>query len=186
MSKTLTTTINGIDVEALQSIAEQVSVDHSKGMTSWGVTTSWKGGTRCETKVKDSTIGGQHVAKDFTIETDEPLELLGTNRYANPQEYLMASLNACMAVGYIAGCSLEGIEVEDLRIECKGDIDLRGFLGLDPNVKPGYDEISYTVHIKGNGTPEQFQKVHETVSANSPNRFNISNSIKLNSNLVVE
>jgi len=186
MSKTLTTTINGIDVEALRTIAGQVAADPKKGMTSWGVTTTWKGATRCDTKVTDSTIGGQHVGKNFTISTDEPLELLGSNKFANPQEYLMASLNACMAVGYIAGCSLEGIEVEELRIECSGDIDLRGFLGLDPNVKRGYDHIDYTVHIKGNGTPEQFQKVHETVSANSPNRYNLSNAIKLNSKLVVE
>jgi len=42
------------------------------------------------------------------------------------------------------------------------------------------------VHIKGDGTPEQFQRVHEIVSATSPNRFNIANAIRLNSRLVVE
>jgi hypothetical protein len=81
---------------------------------------------------------------------------------------------------------MAGIELEELRIETEGDIDLRGFLGLDSNIKPGYDEISYTVHIKGNGTRDQFQKVHETVGATSPNQFNIANPIKLNSKLVVE
>ena len=81
---------------------------------------------------------------------------------------------------------MEGIELEELRIETEGDIDLRGFLGLDPNIKPGYDEIHYTVHIKGKGTRAQFQKVHETVRATSPNYFNIANPIRLNSKLVVE
>jgi len=81
---------------------------------------------------------------------------------------------------------MEGIVLEDLHIETTGDIDLRGFLGLDENVKPGYDELKYTVHIKGDGTPEQFQKVHEIVSATSPNRFNIGNPIKLNSKLMIE
>jgi hypothetical protein len=57
---------------------------------------------------------------------------------------------------------------------------------LDPKVKPGYEEISYTVYIKGNGTPEQFQKIHETVCATSPNRYNIANPIKLDTHLVVE
>ncbi|MFO7714374.1 OsmC family protein [Desulfosarcina sp.] len=92
-------------------------------------------------------IGGQSVKKDITIATDEPLELGGTNTHANPQETLMAALNACMTVGYAVGCAMEGIELEELRIETQGDIDLRGFLGLDPNVKPGYDEIHYTAHI---------------------------------------
>lgn len=98
----------------------------------------------------------------------------------------MAALNACMTVGYTALCALEGIELEEIRIETRGDIDLRGFLGLDPNVKPGYDEIQYTVHIKGDGTPEQFRKIHERVIATSPNRFNIANPIRLKTDLVVE
>jgi uncharacterized OsmC-like protein len=131
-------------------------------------------------------IGGKRVKKNFQIRTDEPLELFGANQYPNPQEVLMAALNACMTVGYVALSSLEGIELEEVRIEADGEIDLRGFFALDPNIKPGYDQINYTVHIKGNGSPEQFQKIHERVIATSPNRFNIANPIKLNSTLVVE
>lgn len=178
--------INGIDVDALRSTIEEVAKDHAKGQTRWGVTTTWKGGTRTDTHVTNCEIGGQRVNKDFTIKTDEPLELCGSNQFANPQEYLMAAFNSCITVGYVAACAMEGIELEDLRIETTGDIDLRGFLGLDENVSPGYDEIQYTVHIKGNGTPEQFQKVHEIVNATSPNRFNIGHAIKLNSQLKVE
>jgi hypothetical protein len=63
---------------------------------------------------------------------------------------------------------------------------LRGFLGLDATVKPGYDEIHYTVRIKGDGKPEQFEKIHQNVIATSPNRFNLANPIKLTANLVVE
>jgi uncharacterized OsmC-like protein len=137
------------------------------------------------TKVSSYGFGKEHIKKDFTIKIDEPNELGGTNQFANPQEHLLAAMNACMLVGYVVGCSMEGIELEELRIETEGDIDLRGFLGLDPDMKPGYDEIRYTVHIKGNGTAEQFQKVHETVCATSPNRFNMANAIKLNSKLVV-
>ena len=178
--------INGFDVDALRRTIEEVAKDHSKGETSWGVATTWKGGTRTDTHVTTSEIGGQRVDKDFTIKADEPLELCGSNQFANPQEYLMAAFNSCVAVGYVAACSMEGIELEDLRIETTGDIDLRGFLGLDENVKPGYDEIKYTVHIKGNGTPEQFQKVHELVNATSPNRFNIAHAVRLDSRLEVE
>ena len=72
------------------------------------------------------------MQKDFTIRVDEPLELCGTNQFPNPQEYLLAALNACMIVGYVAACALEGITLQELRIETSGDIDLRGFLGLDP------------------------------------------------------
>ncbi|MEW6443023.1 MAG: OsmC family protein [bacterium] len=178
--------INGIDTDALKDLVSQVAADPKRAMTHWQVVSTWKGGTRSDAHVSGYTFGGTHVKKNFTIQADEPLELGGTNRFANPQEILMAAFNACMMVGYAAGCAMEGIELEDLRIETQGDIDLRGFFGLDPNVKPGYSEIQYTVHIKGKGTPEQFRKVHENVCATSPNRFNLANPIRLESKLVVE
>jgi uncharacterized OsmC-like protein len=178
--------VNGIDTEGVKGLIGHVDRDPANAITRWHVSTSWKGGTRSDTKVSGFGFGREHIKKDFTIQIDEPTELGGTNQFANPQEYLLAAMNGCMMVGYVVGCAMEGIELEDLRIETEGNIDLRGFLGLDPNVKPGYDEISYTVHIKGNGTPEQYQKVHDTVCASSPNRFNIANAIKLNSKLVVE
>jgi len=178
--------IDGFDVDALRTTIEEVAKDSSKGQTRWNVKTSWKGGTRTDTHVTTSEIGGQRVNKDFTIKADEPLELCGSNQFANPQEYLMAAFNSCVTVGYVAVCSMEGIELDELWVETTGDIDLRGFLGLDESVKPGYDELKYTVHIKGNGTPEQFQKVHEIVNATSPNRFNLGHAVKLDTNLKVE
>ena len=80
---------------------------------------------------------------------DEPCELGGANRYPNPQEHLLAALNACMTVGYVAQCAIRGIELESLEIETTGDIDLRGFLGLDDTIAPGYETMSYTVRIRG-------------------------------------
>ncbi len=184
--KSSSTVINGIDTEGVKALIGHVAKDPANALTRWHVSSSWKGGTQSETRVTGFGFGKEHIKKDFSIHIDEPTELGGTNQFANPQEYLLAAMNACIMVGYVVGCSMEGIELEELRIETEGDIDLRGFLGLDPNVKPGYDEISYTVHVKGNGTPEQYRKVHDTVCATSPNRFNIANAIKLNSKLVTE
>jgi uncharacterized OsmC-like protein len=178
-------TLNGINTEALRGAIDAITQDPAKGMTHWQVTSHWRGGTRSDTRVTGCMIGGERVAKDFTIRVDEPLELCGTNQYANPQEHLLAALNACMIVGYSDCCAHEGIELEELRIETEGDIDLRGFLGIDPTVKPGYDQLRYTVFIKGRGTPEQFEKIHRTVMTTSPNYFNLANPIALNSRLVL-
>jgi uncharacterized OsmC-like protein len=178
--------VNGIDTDALRGVIDTVKQDPANAATHWQVATHWRGGTRSDTKVSEFSIGGETVAKDFTIRIDEPLQLGGTNQYANPQEYLLASLNACMIVGYSALCALEGIELTSLRIDSEGEIDLRGFLGLSGEVKPGYDELRYTVHIKGSGTPEQFEKIHRSVMATSPNYFNVRNSIPLQSRLVVD
>jgi uncharacterized OsmC-like protein len=180
------TQVNGLDVEYLTNAIEAITADPAKGQTHWQVTSHWRGGTRSDTSVKTYSIGGQRVAKDFTIRIDEPYELGGTNQFANPQEYLLAALNACMIVGYSAVCALQGIKLDELSIETEGDIDLRGFLGIDAKIRPGYESLRYTVRIKGDATPEQFEQVHEVVKATSPNRFNVATAIALKSTLVIE
>ena len=98
----------------------------------------------------------------------------------------MAALNACMTVGYVAQCAVRGINLESLAIETDGDIDLRGFLGIDPTVPPGYENQSYIVRIKGSGTKEEFAEIHEAVMATSPNFYNVSRPVTLKPSLVVE
>lgn len=95
-------------------------------------------------------------------------------------------MNACIMATFVAGCALNGVELESLEIESEGELDLRGFLGIDPSVKPGYDELRYTIRVKGSGTPEQFEKVHQAVVATSPNYFNMASPIRLNSRLEIE
>jgi uncharacterized OsmC-like protein len=178
--------INGIDTDALRQTMEAVSGDPRKGIARFNVTTAWKHGTRSETRVESWALGGQGLPKNFTIAIDEPPELLGGNTAPNPQEVLMASANACMLATYVAACSMQGIQLHRLEIEMRGELDLRGFLGLDKKVKPGYDEIEFDVRIKGDGTPEQFKAVHEWVQKTSPNFFNLANPIRMKPRLVVE
>jgi uncharacterized OsmC-like protein len=178
--------INGVDTALLRRNIEAISADAGAGIAGFGVTTRWAGGTRTETEVASWQLGGQRHPRRFTIRTDEPQELLGTDTQPNPQEHLMAAFNSCMMVGYVVGASVHGVELQSLEIESHGELDLRGFLGLDEHVKPGYDTIHYVVRIKGNGTREQFQKIHDTVVKTSPNRWNVANPIRLTSELIVE
>jgi uncharacterized OsmC-like protein len=178
--------VNGVNVDDLLALIEGVKRDAAKGKTHWSVTTAWQGQTRSRAYVKGYAIGGQQVPRQFSIDIDEPCELGGSNRFANPQEYLLAALNACMMVGYVAQCAVRGIALDKLEIETHGEIDLRGFLGIDPAVPPGYGNLSYVVRIKGNGTREQFAEIHKTVMATSPNFHNLSRPVDLNPTLVVE
>src|SRR5215472_14690279 len=178
--------VNGINVDDLFSLIESVRQDPAKGVTRWHVATTWQGQARSRSQVEGFGIGGEEVKRRFTIDIDEPCELGGSNRFANPQEYLIAALNACMTVGYVAQCAVRGITLEGLVIETEGEIDLRGFLGIDPAVPRGYDNLRYTVRIKGNGTKEQFSEIHEAVMATSPNFYNLSRPVALEPTLVVE
>ena len=179
------TIVNGINVDDMFALIEDVRRNPAKGKTNWHVTTTWQGQTRSSAQVDGFEIGGKRVPRRFSINIDEPCEIGGSNRFANPQEHLIAALNACMMVGYVAQCAARGITLESLKIEIDGDIDLRGFLGIDPAVPPGYENLSHTVRIKGSASKSEFAEIHEAVMATSPNVHNVSRPVDLKPTLVV-
>lgn len=181
---TETTTIsrrtNGLDLEALNGVVEEIGRNPAAALVSFHVTTDWTGQTGSRSTVESCIIGGNEVPRSFTIVADEPEELLGSNGAPNPQELLMSAVNACMTVGYVAQASVRGIRLDSCRIETDGELDLRGFLGLADDVPAGYRQINYTVHIAGDGTPEQFEEIHQAVMQTSPNYFNMARPIRMN------
>jgi hypothetical protein len=78
-----------------------------------------------------------------------------------------------------------GVNLDKVEIETAGELNLRGFLGIDPNVKPGYESIQYVVRLKGDGSPEQYAAIHANVQKTSPNYSNIASAIQVNSTMVV-
>jgi uncharacterized OsmC-like protein len=175
--------VNGLDLQALGEVVEAIEADAGKAQVGFDVVTRWKGQTRSETTVTGFTMAGERVERTHTIVADEPCELLGSDCAPNPQELLMAAVNACMMVGYVAGASLKGITLESVEIRTRGELDLRGFLGLSEDVPPGYEAIDYDVIIKGDGSAADFEDIHQTVMKTSPNYFNISRPIRVNGSL---
>ena len=178
--------LNGIDTETLKQVIGQISKNPSLGKVKFQVTTTWKGATKSETVVQGYEISGQKVKRIHTFVIDEPKELLGEDTAANPQEYLMGAMNACILNTYVIAAAMKGIRLEQVEMETEGELDLRGFLGIDKNVIPGYSELKYRVRLKGNGTREQYEEIHKTVAATSPNYYNLSHAIKLNTELIFE
>ena len=171
--------INGLDVDALEAKIAAVRENPSAGQAAFRVSTRWQGCTRSETVIESCTLAGETVPRRFTIAADEPCALLGADAAPNPQELMMSAVNACMTVGYVAHASLRGIRLDSLRIESEGELDLRGFLGLDDSVPTGCRRIRYTVFLEGDGTREQFEEIHQAVMATSPNYFNTAQPIQM-------
>lgn len=175
--------INGIDLDALREAKEAIEQDPANGKVAFRVRTEWTGQTRSETTVDSVVMGGERIERRHKVVADEPYELLGTDSAPNPQELLMGAVNACMMVGYVAQASVRGITLTTCRIEMEGELDLRGFLGIDPAVPNGYRQLDYVVTLEGDGTSEQYEEIHEAVKATSPNFFNLNQSIEMNGRL---
>ncbi|MBO9519085.1 MAG: OsmC family protein [Porphyrobacter sp.] len=176
-------TVNGIDLDALTEAVEAIQQDPANGIVAFRVRTEWTGQTRSETTINSVTMGGERIARRHKIVADEPYELLGTDSAPNPQELLMSAINACMTVGYVAQASVRGITLTTCRIEMAGELDLRGFLGLDATVPNGYRQLDYVVTLEGDGTREQYEEIHAAVKATSPNFYNLNRAIEMNGRL---
>lgn len=175
--------LNGIDVAALGQVSAAVAADPALGHAAFGVRTSWLGGTRSCAATLPLTLGTQTFPREFTIDADEPTQLLGQNQAANPQELLLAALNACMTVGLVANAAARGIALEKLEIESSGALDLRGFLALDPAVNPGYDTVKVTVNIRSSADAAEVEALFQHVLKTSPNFNNFARPIEMQASL---
>lgn len=104
-------------------------------------------------------------AHGFKIVMDEPENLGGTNQGMNPVEGLLVSLGSCLVIVGAAFAQAQGIDLQDLWIETEGDLDTDGFLKGKEGVRPGFQDVRFTIHIKSN-SPEaklhEFQKFMES------------------------
>lgn len=181
---TSTNIINGLDIDALLATRAAIDADPRLGQVRFQVATEWLGQTRSQSTVTHYDLAGERVARHFTIATDEPGELLGSDTAPNPQELLLAALNACMSVGYVAGAATRGITLRHLRIESEAGLDLRGFLGY-PGIPAGSPEIRVRISIAGNGSPADFQEIHAQVQKTSPNLFHLTQPLSVTADLTI-
>jgi uncharacterized OsmC-like protein len=181
-----TKALNGIDVAGIGRLVRDIAEDPARAIVGFRVASRWAGGTRSESTVEAYRLAGEEVPRRFVIAADEPLELFGTNTAPNPQELLISAFNACITVGYVAGAAVRGIRLDKVEVETTGELDLRGFLGLDERIAPGYEALHTTVRLKGDATAAQFLEIHEAVSKTSPNWFNLARPVSVQARLVVE
>jgi uncharacterized OsmC-like protein len=177
--------LNGLDTVALQAAVAALTENPALAPVAFRASTTWQGAIASRTQVTGYDMAGATFPRSHTILSDEPKELLGGDSAPNPQELLLAALNACMTVGFVAAATARGVRLTSLRIDSSLGFDLRGAFGIDKQIRPGADAIQYRVEISGDATREQFEEIHREVMATSPNRWHVSQPIRLDSELVV-
>ncbi len=115
------------------------------------------------TTTQVSVRSGKH---EFTI--DEPPVLAGKNLAASPVEHLLASLGSCNIITYQLWAAKLGITVDTIEITLEGDLDVQGFFGLDPDVRPGYQSIDMAVKLTGPETDERYAHLTKLVNEHCP------------------
>lgn len=107
--------------------------------------------------------------RDFSpLVIDEPPELGGKNAGPNPVELLLVALGTCQEIMYSAYASVMGIKLDSVKVSLRGDIDLKGLLGLAENVPAGYKSISFEAKLESDADEEALKSLIETVEKHCP------------------
>ena len=115
-------------------------------------------GVRCSGKVRNFA----------PIIVDEPPELGGQDKGANPVELLLVALGSCQEIMYAAMASMMGIKLDEVKVDLKGSLDLKGLFGMDPAIPPGYQKITYETVLKSSAPEEELRKLIEAVESHCP------------------
>jgi uncharacterized OsmC-like protein len=110
----------------------------------------------------------QQRSKSFLIHADEPIVLLGRDQAPNPAEYLLTALAACVTSALVYHAAARGIKIEGVESQVEGDVDVRGFLGLDENVRKGFQNIRIALAIHADVTDEQLEELASLGTGFSP------------------
>jgi uncharacterized OsmC-like protein len=142
--------VNGIDLDTLTGTVEAINQEPELGACKFRARNTWLGGNHNCTTVSGFYGAKQEIAHKqvFELHADEPPILAGQDDGANPVEHLLNALAACVTTSMVAHAAVRGIHIEALESELEGDIDLRGFLGLDEDVPKGFTDIRVKFRVK--------------------------------------
>jgi uncharacterized OsmC-like protein len=116
-------------------------------------------------------------SRGFKITLDEPKEAGGTNTGMNPVEMLLGSLGACQMIAGAMIAPKMGIQLEEFWVELEGELNTDGFMGIDPNVRAGYQNIRFNFHIKADITEDKAAKFVHTIESICPVGDSINNGV---------
>lgn len=151
-----------LDMETFDQTKEAIRNDPTAGHGTFTTVTEWVDGALART-----------TARSFTIETDEPTPLGGTDKAIDPMELLLAAVGTCLQIGWVTHANRRGVDFRSLRIETKGDYDLQGYMALDPSIPPGYLNISYAVEVDTDADPVVLEEIRIAAENGSPVTQNV-------------
>ena len=178
-AKMLTKTVNGVAVDDLSKTVEAIKATPSIAKFKFRIRNQWvDAGRNCSTA--DTFYGAgqeQSRPKAFVLEADEPPVLLGKDSAANPVEHLLHALASCLTTSMVYHAAARGIHIEEVESSLEGDIDLRGFLKLDKNVRNGYQGIRVNFKIKADVPDERLQEIGQLGPGHSPVFESLTNGV---------
>jgi uncharacterized OsmC-like protein len=183
-----TTARNGVDVERLIATIGAVQGDPDLAQFTFHARSNWDSGGRNRGEIREFEHAGATTTERptaFVLIGDEPPVLLGTNGGPNAVELVLQALAFCYGVGFVYNAAARGIDIEELRYEIEGDLDLHRFLGLG-GPRAGFTAIRAKSWVRSpNATAAQLEELCQYVQDTSPVRDILADPVPVSTDLVV-
>jgi uncharacterized OsmC-like protein len=149
--------LNGVDTATLFATIDAVKGQPELAAFQFRASNRWISGTHNRSRINGYYGAGQaHVrAVEHDYDADHPPVLTGSDQGPTPVEFLLHALAACLTSGLANIAAARGIPLTEVESTVEGDIDLRGILGLDPEVRNGFSGIRVSFLVRGDASPEQ-------------------------------
>jgi len=171
--------VNGVNVDDLYATVDAIKAAPAVAKFRFRIQNEWRGASRNCSRVDSYYGAGLERFRQcpFILSADEPSILLGTDAAASPVEYLLHALAACLTTSMVYHAAARGIHIEEVESAFEGDIDLHGFLGLDKNVRKGYQAIHVNFKIKADVPDEQLQEIAQLGTEHSAIFDSLTNGV---------
>ena len=150
---------NGVNVDALLGAREALSKAPEAAKFNWRASCKWKNGTHSQTNIKGFYgLGQQQSHKtEFTFDTDHPEIFASEDKGATPVEMVLAGLAGCLTAGVASIAQLRKIQLRSVTATLEGAMDIQGILGIDTDVRNGFNDISVKFDIDADASKEDLE-----------------------------
>jgi uncharacterized OsmC-like protein len=152
---------NGVDVEAVLSAREALTAAPEGARFQWRARCRWVNGTHSRSTVHDFTgLGAEHTHRTpFVFEGDHPELFAAEDNGATPVEAVLAALAGCLTAGVASVATHRGVQLRSVTAVVEGDQDLRGILGIDPDVRNGYSAVRVRYEIDADASRADIEAI---------------------------
>jgi uncharacterized OsmC-like protein len=180
----MTSVNNGVNVAALLAAREALKAAPQAAKFTWRASCKWKNGTHSVSTVEGfHGLGAEQKHKtEFTFEADHPEVFASEDLGATPVELVLCGLASCLTAGVAAVAQNRGIQLRSVEAKLEGSMDIQGILGIDSDVRNGYDDIKVTFNIDADASKADI----EAIVAQSQKRSAVYDIVTNPTNVTVE
>ena len=175
---------NGVNVDALLAAREALKAAPQAAQFTWRASCKWQNGTHSKTNIKGfHGLGEEQKHKtEFSFDADHPEIFASEDLGVTPIEYVLVGLASCLTAGVAAVAQNRGIQLRSVEAKLEGKMDIQGILGIDSDVRNGYDDIKVTFHIDADAPKKDI----EALVAQSQKRSAVYDVVTNPTNVTVE